>query len=314
LTDDLEPHRAQLLALGLFTQADLTEFRARALDAASGEPPRPGAMLVATGFVRTFSHDYDKHTYYKLIIDGQLLDLGSDALFERVVDGGAYRVYFTPDGERVQALEPVALAEVPDAVAEAVLAAGLDPSDPAARRDARVASIVREGLLAALGRALDFTGDDLAANRTGRMTAGEQQKLRGSATATFGCATFVALIGLVVAGSMLRDSVVAFAVIGAVTLLIAGVLVRMGVRSRRDAAAQRVVSGVGRLAPESKRGESRDLVIEDGTSFSTTLRAIHVRGHQPTRLASLSYRVYYAPNEIEIMSLEPVDIAPVLEP
>ena len=314
MTDDLEPHRAQLIALGLFTQADLTEFRSRALDAASGEPPRPGAMLVATGFVRTFSYTSGEHTHYKLIIDGRLLDLASSALLERIVDGGAYRVFFTLDGERVQALEPVAFAEVPDAVAEAVLAAGLDPSNPAARRDPRVASIVRDGLLDVLGRTLDFTGDDLAANRNGRMSSREQQKLRSSATWSFGCAIFLALIGLVLAGSFLHDSVVAVAVIGALTLLIAGVLVRMGVDARRDAAAQRVVSGVGRLLLESRRGESRDLVIEDGTSFFITLRAIHVRGYQPTRLASLTYRVYYAPNEIEIMSLEPVDIAPVLEP
>jgi len=311
----LEPHRAQLIALGLFTQADLTEFRSRALDAASGEPPRPGATLVATGFVGTFSYASGDHTHYKLIIDGRLLDLGSRALFEKIVDGAAYRVYFTPDRERVQALEPVTLVEVPDAVAEAVLAAGLDPSDPAARRDPRVASIVRDGLLAVLGRTLDFTGDDLAANRTGRMSAQEQQRLRSSATFSFGCAIFLVLIGLFLIGSLLHESIVAVAVIiGAATLLIAGVLVRMGVNARRDAAAQRVVSGVGRLVLESGRGESRSLVIEDGTSFSITLRAIHVRGHQPTRLASLTYRVYYAPNEAEIMSLEPVDIAGVLEP
>ncbi len=314
MTDDLEPHRAQLLALGLFTQADLTEFGSRALDAASGEPPRPGAMRVATGFVGTFSDISGEYTRYKLIIDGQLLDLGSRALFERIVDGGPYRVYFTTDRERVQALEPVAPADVPDAVAEAVLAAGLDPRDPAARRDARVASIVRDGLLAVLGRTLDFTGDDLAANRSGRMSAREEQKLRSSATWSFGCAIFLALIGLVLAGSFLHQSVIAVAIIGAMTLLLAGVVVRMGVNARRDAAARRVVSGVGRLVLQSGSGESRSLVMEDGTSFSITLRAIHIRGHKPARLASLSYRVYYAPNEAEIMSLEPVDIAPVLEP
>jgi hypothetical protein len=106
---------------------------------------------------------------------------------------------------------------------------------------------------------------------------------------------------------------VAVTAIGAVTLLIASTLVRLGVRARRDAAAQRVVSGVGRLVIEGGRGESRNLVIEDGTSFSVTLRAIHVRGHQPSRLGSLTYRVYYAPNEAEVMSLEPVDITPLLE-
>jgi len=313
MADDLEPHRAQLLALGIFTQADLDGFRAHAIEPASGEPPpRPDATQVATGFVRTFSFHSNKHTHYRLIIDGRVLDLASSSFFDKVVDGGAYRVYFTPERDRVKALEPIARGEVPDAVAEAILAAGLDPSDPAARGDERVASIVRDGLLAALGRGLDFTGADLAANRAGTLTPREQQKLRTSASFSFGCATFCALIGIVVAASVAGASVVAVVAIGALTLLVTFALVRSGVRGRRDAAAQRVVSGVGRVV--DGRAGSLDLVIENGTSFSVPLQALSIRGHQPSRLASLAYRVYYAPNEAEVMSLEPVDLAPVLAP
>ena len=108
-------------------------------------------------------------------------------------------MYFRTDRDRLDALEPVLPAEVPDAVAEAVIAAGLDPANPEARTDERVVSIVRERLLVALGRGLDFTPLDLAANRTGRLTPREQGKLRTTAAFGFGCATFSALIGAVVA-------------------------------------------------------------------------------------------------------------------
>ena len=158
-------------------------------------------------------------------------------------------------------------------MAEAVLVAGLDTSNPAARRDERVVSIVRDRLLSALGRGLDFTGEDLAANRTGMLTAREQQRLRTSASFSFGCAIFCALVGVAVSASLARDSVVAVAAIGGVTLLVAGALVGARMRGRRDAAAQRVALGVGRLLLESGRGEMRDLVVEDGTSFSVSLRA-----------------------------------------
>jgi len=195
---DLERHRAELVAAGAFTQADLDHFRATALDPARGEPMPPSAVQVATGFVRTFVES-GKYTHYKLIIDGRILDVADSSLFKLIADGEPYRVYFRTDRDRLDALEPVLPAEVPDAVAEAVIAAGLDPANPEARADERVVSIVRDRLLVALGRGLDFTPLDLAANRTGRLTPREQGKLRTTAAFGFGCATFSALIGAVVA-------------------------------------------------------------------------------------------------------------------
>src|SRR5262249_14814256 len=144
-------------------------------------------------------------------------------VYRALRDRGAYRVYFTAGSyPKVLAMEPVADAEVPDTVAEAARAAGLDPKDPAVRDDPRVAASVRMVLQASLCRAGGLTGADLAANRAGRLSASEQQKLRGSGCGCFIAAAFVAIVGGLTAASAMHDAPVVTIAIGGVAALLAG--------------------------------------------------------------------------------------------
>ena len=116
------------------------------------------------------------------------------------------------------------------------MAAGKDPSDPAALTDERVVSLVRDRLLAELGKGLDFTASDLAANRTGQLTPREQAKLRSSAAIGFGCATVCGVGGGLFALIWASQALVPTLIIGALAALFATILVVISLRQRLDAA------------------------------------------------------------------------------
>jgi len=312
MNDDLNARSARLIAASSFTEADLVKCRATALELPENEVVNENAMYVTTGFVLTYNNSSKNSSSYRLIIDGREVELDSSKQLEAISVGAAYRVYFTPHGKRLHAIEAVGAWEAPDAVANAARAVGLNPADDAARRDPRVVARLREELLRGFSVAFDFTSDDLTENRKGVLTPREAKKLRTEALGCFGCAGFFVLLGGLIAAKLLGDSIAGLCIAGLVTLLIVVLLIRAGVRRRRDATAGRVVSADTRLVLQDRHGSERNLVAEGGPSFGVELSAFSLRGHQPLRLAQVQYRVYYAPNEAEIMSMEPLDLSPLL--